>query len=60
MRRGLATVTTFFATGLLTAAVFLLPATGERRQAQAAVDEIKVSATHIDYDAAMGISAARE
>ena len=38
------------ATALLTAAIFLLPATGERRQAQASVDDITVSATQVAYE----------
>ena len=38
------------ATALLTAAIFLLPATGDRRPARASVDDIQFSATHISRD----------
>ena len=48
VRRRLGNYVPVVATALLTAAVFLLPATADRRQAQAAIDGIKVSATLIN------------
>ncbi len=48
------------ATALLTAAIFLLPATSDHRQARASVDDIKVSATHISHDGAPGGPSARK
>ena len=48
------------ASAMLTAAIFVLPATSDRRPARAAVDDIKVSATHIPHDAATGRPSARE
>ncbi|MBX9463733.1 MAG: hypothetical protein KL840_12395 [Aquamicrobium sp.] len=51
-KRRLASISPLFATALLTAAIFLLPATGDRRQAQASVGDINAYATHILYDSA--------
>ena len=51
-KRRLASISPLFATALLTAAIFLLPATGDRRQVQASVDDINAYATHILYDSA--------
>jgi hypothetical protein len=51
-RRRFAAMSPLLATAALTAAIFLLPAVSEVRHARASVDEIKVSATHIPYDAA--------
>lgn len=48
MTRRLASLSPLLATLVLTAAIFLLPATSDRRQARASVDDIKVSATHIE------------
>lgn len=45
-RRTVRSVTSAVATVGLTAAVFLLPATSDRRQARAAIDGITVSAHH--------------
>jgi hypothetical protein len=41
----------FFATAILTAAIFLLPPTGDSGPAGAAVDDMAVAATHISHDA---------
>lgn len=60
MRRRLTSLSPVVATALLTAAIFLLPATGDQRQAQASADDITVSATHIRPDAAEGARTARE
>lgn len=51
-RRRFAVISPLLATAALTAAIFLLPAVGEGKQARAAVDDIQMSATHIQYDAA--------
>ncbi|MEO3386535.1 hypothetical protein [Mesorhizobium sp. CAU 1741] len=52
-RRNVVSVSPVAATVLLTAAVFLLPAPSDQRPARASIDEISVSATHIQlYSAA--------
>ncbi|MGQ2904544.1 MAG: hypothetical protein ACT6RL_09005 [Neoaquamicrobium sediminum] len=51
-KRRLASISPLFATALLTAAIFLLPPTGDGRQARASVDDINAYATHIQYDSA--------
>ena len=52
MKRRMSSLSPILATLLLTGAVFLLPATGERRQAQASDAGIQVSATHIELEGA--------
>lgn len=47
-RLSMSAATPVIATAALTAAIFLLPATSDRRQARAGIDDIKVSAHHID------------
>ncbi|WP_421928454.1 hypothetical protein [Neoaquamicrobium sediminum] len=51
-KRRLVSISPLFATALLTAAIFLLPPTGDGRQARASVDDINAYATHIQYDSA--------
>lgn len=50
LRRALVSLSPLLATVVLTAAVFLLPATGGEPPAGPAVDDIKVSATHMGDD----------
>ena len=51
-RRLMPVATSAIATATLTAAIFLLPATSDRRPARAGIDDIKVSAHHIDIEPA--------
>lgn len=60
VKRRLASFSPLLGTVLLTAAIFLLPATGDGRQARAAIDDIKLSATHIQYHAAVMRPTAQE
>lgn len=46
-RRLLVSVSPMLATAALTAAIFLLPATSDHRQARAAIDDIMTSTYHI-------------
>jgi nitrate reductase gamma subunit len=59
-KRRLASISPLFATALLTAAIFLLPPAGDRRQAQASVGDINAYATHIQYDSAATAPTARK
>ena len=52
MKRRLASFSPLLATLMLTGAIFLLPATSDRRQAQASAGDIQVSATHIEIEGA--------
>lgn len=52
VRRRLVSLSPLVATTILTAAIFLLPATGHRQQAAAWVDGITVSASHAAAGAA--------
>lgn len=45
VRRRLVSLSPLVATAILTAAIFLLPATGDRQQAAASIDGITVSAS---------------
>ena len=60
VRRRLLSLSPLLATALLTAAIFLLPATGDRQQAAAWVDDITVSASHIGDGATKAPTAIRE
>lgn len=46
LRRRLVSLSPLVATAILTAAIFLLPATGDSQRAAASVDDITVSAIH--------------
>lgn len=59
-KRRLASISPLFATALLTAAIFLLPPAGDRRQAQASVGDINAYATHILYNSAAAAPTARK
>ena len=52
MTRRVASLSPLLATLLLTGAVFLLPATSDRRQAQASDGDFQVPATHIETEGA--------
>ena len=58
-RRNAVSVSPIAATMLLTAAIFLLPATSDHRPARASVDQISVSSTRIHFDVAARKDAAR-
>ena len=47
VRRRIVSLYPLLATAILTAAIFLLPATGDHQRAAAWVDDMSVSATHI-------------
>lgn len=59
-KRRLASISPLFATALLTAAIFLLPATGDGRPARASAGEINAYATHIQYESAAVVPTARK
>jgi len=46
-RRLIASLSPMLATAALTAAIFLLPATGDHRSAQAAIDDMTTSTYHM-------------
>lgn len=52
MKRRMTSLSPLLATLLLTAAAFLLPATSDRRPAQASGADVQVSATHIEFEGA--------
>ena len=49
-RRGLASASPLVATTLLTGAIFLLPATGARHEAQASAGAVKISTVLAAYE----------
>jgi hypothetical protein len=59
-KRRLASISPLFATVLLTAAIFLLPATGDGRPARASAGDINAYATHIQYESAAVVPTARK
>lgn len=52
VKRRILSVSPLLATLLLTGAIFLLPATSDRRQAQASAGDFQISATHIQVEGA--------
>ncbi|MEO3997687.1 hypothetical protein [Mesorhizobium sp. CAU 1732] len=60
MKHRLLAYTPIFATALLTAAIFALPATSAQRVDPGAIDTIALSSTHIDHDAVERIASVRD
>jgi hypothetical protein len=60
MKHRLLAFTPLFATALLTAAIFALPATSAHRVDRTAIDPIALSSTHIDHDAVERFASVRD